>query len=159
MVQDVNELADTIREAFRIANTGRKGPVLIDITKDVTAAVTEFENKAKIEIVDDTVVDMEQLKVIANVINNAEKPVVMFGGGVVSSNASEEALQLAYQEYNNAKGEAKAVAEEATEEVVEETTEEEVTETIVEDTVEDTPEAVSDPAYRNSWYFLMHHAP
>ena len=94
MVQDVNELADTIREAFRIANTGRKGPVLIDITKDVTAAVTEFENKAKIEIVDDTVVDMEQLKVIANVINNAEKPVVMFGGGVVSSNASEEALQL-----------------------------------------------------------------
>ena len=42
MVQDINELADTIREAFRIANTGRKGPVLIDITKDVTAAVTEF---------------------------------------------------------------------------------------------------------------------
>ena len=94
MVQDVNELADTIREAFRIANTGRKGPVLIDITKDVTAAVTEFENKPKIEIEDDTVVDMEQLKVIADVINNAKKPVVMFGGGVVSSNASEEALQL-----------------------------------------------------------------
>ena len=94
MVQDVNELADTIREAFRIANTGRKGPVLIDITKDVTAAVTEFENKPKIEIADDTVVDMDELKKIADVINNAKKPVVMFGGGVVSSNASEEALQL-----------------------------------------------------------------
>jgi acetolactate synthase-1/2/3 large subunit len=94
MVQDVNELADTIREAFRIANTGRKGPVLIDITKDVTAAVTEFENKPKIEITDDTVVDMDEIKKIADVINNAKKPVVMFGGGVVSSNASEEALHL-----------------------------------------------------------------
>ncbi len=94
MVQDVNELADTIREAFRIANTGRKGPVLIDITKDVTAAVTEFEKKEKVVIKDDTVVDMEQLKVIADIINNAKKPVVMFGGGVVSSNASELALEL-----------------------------------------------------------------
>lgn len=94
MVQDVNELADTIREAFRIANTGRKGPVLIDITKDVTAAVTEFERKEKIVIKDDTVVDVEQLKMIADIINNAKKPVVMFGGGVVSSNASDVALQL-----------------------------------------------------------------
>ena len=94
MVQDVTELADTIREAFRIANTGRKGPVLIDITKDVTAAVTDFENKPKIEIVDDTVVDMDELKKIAAVINKAKKPMVMFGGGVVSSNAAEEALEL-----------------------------------------------------------------
>ncbi len=94
MVQDVNELADTIREAFRIANTGRKGPVLIDITKDVTAAVTEFENKPKVEIEDETVVDMDELKMIADIINNAKKPVVMFGGGVVSSDASEEALNL-----------------------------------------------------------------
>ena len=94
MVQDVTELADTIREAFRIANTGRKGPVLIDITKDVTAAVTDFERKEKIEVVDDTVVNMDELKKIAEVINNAKKPVVMFGGGVVSSNASELALEL-----------------------------------------------------------------
>ncbi len=94
MVQDVNELADTIREAFRIANTGRKGPVLIDITKDVTAAVTEFENKPKIEIEDDTVINNDELKKVAEVINKAKKPVVMFGGGVVSSNASELALEL-----------------------------------------------------------------
>ena len=94
MVQDVNELADTIREAFRIANTGRKGPVLIDITKDVTAAVTDFETKEKIVIKDDTVVDMDEIKKIADIINNAKKPVVMFGGGVVSSNASDVALQL-----------------------------------------------------------------
>ena len=94
MVQDVTELADTIREAFRIANTGRKGPVLIDITKDVTAAVTDFERKEKIEIKDDTVINEEELKIVADVINKAKKPVVMFGGGVVSSNASDLALEL-----------------------------------------------------------------
>ncbi|MBR5191642.1 MAG: acetolactate synthase large subunit, partial [Clostridia bacterium] len=94
MVQDVNELADTIREAFRIANTGRKGPVLIDITKDVTAAVTDFENKPKVEIKDDTVINVDELKKVADIINKAKNPVVMFGGGVVSSNASELALEL-----------------------------------------------------------------
>ncbi len=94
MVQNVNELADTIREAFRIANTGRKGPVLIDITKDVTAAVTEFERKEKVAIKDDTVIDMDELNKVADIINNAKKPVVMFGGGVVSSNASDLALEL-----------------------------------------------------------------
>ncbi len=94
MVQDVEELADTIREAFRIANTGRKGPVLIDITKDVTGAVTEFENKSKVEIKDDTVIDEAELATVAKLINNAKKPVIQFGGGVVSSGASEVALQL-----------------------------------------------------------------
>ena len=72
MIHDVNELADTIREAFRIANTGRKGPVLIDITKDVTAAVTEFERKEKIVIKDETVaaaIDEE----VENIINTAYK--------------------------------------------------------------------------------------
>ena len=43
MVQDISELADILREAFRIANSGRKGPVLVDIPKDVTAAITDFE--------------------------------------------------------------------------------------------------------------------
>ena len=94
MVQDVTELADTIREAFRIANTGRKGPVLIDITKDVTAAVTDFERKEKVAVKDDTVIDMDEIQKVADIINNAKKPVVMFGGGVVSSNASDLALEL-----------------------------------------------------------------
>ena len=94
MVQNVDELADTIREAFRIANTGRKGPVLIDIPKDVTAAVTEFTNKEKVAIKDDTVIDETELKTVAKHINEAKKPVIQFGGGVVSSNASELALEL-----------------------------------------------------------------
>lgn len=94
MVQDVTELADTIREAFRIANSGRKGPVLIDVTKDVTAAVTEFEKKEKIVIKDETAINIDELKEVASIINKAKKPVVMFGGGVVSSNASDFALQF-----------------------------------------------------------------
>ena len=94
MVQNVDELADTIREAFRIANTGRKGPVLIDIPKDVTAAVTEFTNKEKVAIKDDTVIDETELKTVAKLINEAKKPVIQFGGGFVSSNASELALEL-----------------------------------------------------------------
>ncbi len=94
MVQNVEELADTIRDAFRIANTGRKGPVLIDITKDVTAAVTEFEPKEKVVVKDDTVINIKELERVAEIINNAQKPVIMFGGGVVSSNASELALEL-----------------------------------------------------------------
>ncbi len=94
MVQDVEELADTIREAFRIANTGRKGPVLIDITKDVTGAVTEFESKPKVQVQDDTVIDMAEVNTVAEIINNAQRPVIQFGGGVVSSGASEVALKL-----------------------------------------------------------------
>lgn len=89
MVQDVEELADTIREAFRIANTGRKGPVLIDITKDVTAAVTEFEAKKPNPIIENTFVDEDEVKKVAEIINNAKRPVIEIGGGVISSNASE----------------------------------------------------------------------
>lgn len=94
MVQNVAELADTIREAFRIANSGRKGPVLIDIPKNILSSVTEFERKDKVVIKDDTVIDMDELKAVAKIINNAKRPVIQFGGGVVSSNASELALKL-----------------------------------------------------------------
>lgn len=94
MVQDVNELADTVREAFRIANSGRKGPVLIDITKDVTAAVTDFENNNVVEIKDETVINESDIREVAQIINNAKKPVIQFGGGVVSSNASEIAVEF-----------------------------------------------------------------
>lgn len=94
MVQNVDELADTIREAFRIANSGRKGPVLIDIPKNILSSVTEFEKKDKVVIKDDTVIDMAELETVAKLINNAKRPVIQFGGGVVSSNASELALKL-----------------------------------------------------------------
>ena len=76
VVRHVEELADVLRDAFRIANTGRPGPVLVDIPKDVTAAVCEFQNKPKIEI--DQSFDLREtdLRRIADVINKAERPVI-----------------------------------------------------------------------------------
>ena len=87
VVRNVEELADIVREAFRIANTGRKGPVLIDIPKDVTAAVCEFEPGRKITVIHDEFRDDEAIKKAADMINSAKRPVIMFGGGVVASEA------------------------------------------------------------------------
>ena len=56
-VSDIKELAPTLREAFKIANSGRKGPVLVDIPKDVTAAITEYEKAAPEVIIDNTVIN------------------------------------------------------------------------------------------------------
>ncbi len=95
IVMDVNELADTIRKAFSIAESGRKGPVLIDIPKDVTAAKAEYEAKAPVkpEPVTDTIDDAAIARV-AELIKNSKKPYVFCGGGVVSSGASEELREL-----------------------------------------------------------------
>lgn len=89
MVQDISELAPILREAFKIANSGRKGPVLVDIPKDITAAVTEFEAVKPEPIADTTVLDADKLKAVAKLINAAKRPVLELGGGVVSSEATE----------------------------------------------------------------------
>lgn len=89
MVQDISELAPILREAFKIANSGRKGPVLVDIPKDITAAVTEFEAVKPEPIADATVLDADKLKAVAKLINAAKRPVLELGGGVVSSEATE----------------------------------------------------------------------
>lgn len=94
VVRDVQELAEILREAFRIANTGRPGPVLVDIPKDVTAAVCEFTN-APIASTQQTYDITEQtITEIASLINNAERPAIYFGGGVQTSGASEALLTL-----------------------------------------------------------------
>lgn len=96
VVKDINELADTIRLAFKIAKSGRPGPVLIDIPKDIQLAVCEFEAKAApivpypLYLADD-----EQLKKAAELINECKRPYIYFGGGVISGKASEEILALA----------------------------------------------------------------
>lgn len=90
IVKDVNKLADTIRRAFRIARTGRPGPVLVDIPKDVTAAKTAYE-AVKIEPVlpiTDTITE-EALKDAIAMIRRSKKPYVFVGGGAVISDASE----------------------------------------------------------------------
>ncbi len=94
LVTKVEDLADVIREAFRIANTGRKGPVLIDIPKDVTAAKCEFTPKEPIRLIERYEKDLESLRRIANLINKAQKPLIYFGGGVASSEAQAELAAL-----------------------------------------------------------------
>ncbi len=93
IVKNVEELADTIREAFFIANDGRKGPVLIDIPKDITAAKCEFENavpRAHIYSVDD-----REIEAAAELISASERPFIYAGGGAVSSEARDELAEFA----------------------------------------------------------------
>ncbi len=97
VVRRVEELADTLRDAFRIAQTGRPGPVLVDIPKDVTANVCEFENRAPLDT--SCTYDMTEadLRRIADAINKAERPVIYFGGGVTISDAGEQLAALMHK--------------------------------------------------------------
>ena len=84
-VRRVEDLADTMRAAFRIAQSGRKGPVLVDIPKDITAAYCEFIPKAPELIRTVTRYNEEDVKKAAQMINESERPIVYFGGGVRSA--------------------------------------------------------------------------
>ncbi|MDE7113483.1 MAG: acetolactate synthase large subunit, partial [Acetatifactor sp.] len=95
IVKNVERLADTIRKAFEIARSGRPGPVLVDITKDVTAAMCEFtpvEIKMPERKTSYTEADMEQ---VLQYIQEAEKPYIYLGGGAVISEASAEVAEFA----------------------------------------------------------------
>ena len=92
VVRRVEDLADILREAFEIAASGRPGPVLVDIPKDVTAAVTDYKPmKPKAHEHTQKEYDLSE---IAKVINSAKKPVVFIGGGVRISKAENEVLEL-----------------------------------------------------------------
>lgn len=98
LVDDVKDLPRIIKEAFHIANTGRKGPVLIDIPKDVSAAVDEFIYPATIELEGydaHPAVPQEQVNRLLEAIEAAEKPLILAGGGSVYADASEELLAFA----------------------------------------------------------------
>lgn len=94
-VRSVEELADTLRQAFEIANEGRPGPVLVDIPKDVTINKTNFENKAPKRAEDDR--RLKHLEKVADLINASKFPVVYFGGGVRISGAEEELYELLHK--------------------------------------------------------------
>ena len=94
IVHHVEDLADILREAFKIANTGRKGPVLVDIPKDITAAKCEFTNKPPIIDHPSYSIDNDILNNISDEINNAKRPVLLFGGGIISSESSQELTEL-----------------------------------------------------------------
>lgn len=88
IVKDITVLADTIRRAFQIAKMGRPGPVLVDITKDVTGATCEYEAKIPEEVSNSTKGITEQaLETAVQMINEAKKPMIFVGGGAVISQA------------------------------------------------------------------------
>lgn len=93
-VNKVEDLAHAVREAFRIAETGRKGPVLVDVTKDVSAALCEFEPREERKKVEMPKADMEEVEKIASYINQAKRPVIYCGGGVPASDAVQELQAL-----------------------------------------------------------------
>ena len=96
IVKDVNDLADSIRRAFDIARSGRPGPVLVDIPKDVTAKKAEYTAKQVIMPDKFSVgITDEDLKKAADIINKSEKPFIFTGGGTIISEASAELKELA----------------------------------------------------------------
>ena len=98
LVKDINDLAKTVREAFHIASTGRPGPVLIDLPKDVTAGKTDFIWPQHIQIRSYNPTyegNKWMIKQAAHEIARAKKPVIMAGGGVILSGASKELKELA----------------------------------------------------------------
>ena len=91
IVKEVDQLADVIRRAFVLAQSGRPGPVVVDITKSATAAKTEYTYKKPEPIVPSAdSIDEEAVEKAATMIAHAKRPFVFVGGGVVLSNASEE---------------------------------------------------------------------
>ncbi len=94
IVKDVKDLAETIRRAFYIANSGRKGPVLIDILKNVQVAECDYE-PAKPYPLKEFDINMSAVEATAEVINSAKRPLIIAGGGVISAGASEYLKEFA----------------------------------------------------------------
>ena len=98
LIKDVNELPIVIKEAFHIASTGRPGPVLIDIPKDVTTAMIDFKYPDKLELPGYKPTykgHPKQVKQAAKAIMDSKRPVIYAGGGIIASNASDELVGLA----------------------------------------------------------------
>lgn len=96
IVKDVKELADTLRMAFKIAKSGRPGPVLVDIPKDVQTALCEYTPESQPVIPYPlSMASQDKLQKAAEIISNSKRPYIYFGGGIISGKASEEIIALA----------------------------------------------------------------
>lgn len=95
IVKDIEKLAETVRQAFFIAQEGRPGPVLIDITKDVTAAVTDYQPKKPHDIqrISNTITETAVSEAV-ELIYKSKKPVIYAGGGIVTSEAAESLMEF-----------------------------------------------------------------
>ena len=94
-VGSVDELADTIREAFRLAKSGRPGPVLVDVPKDIQIAKCEYTEKEPVSTDSAEPAKEIRIKGAAECINGASRPFIYFGGGLISADAQDEMLELA----------------------------------------------------------------
>ncbi len=94
-VGEVENLADTIREAFVLAKSGRPGPVLIDVPKDVQIATCEYEPKLPAEKERSHAAKDIRIEEAAKLINSSKRPFIYFGGGLITADAQEEMLALA----------------------------------------------------------------
>lgn len=95
MVKDVKELAPTLRRAFEIAQSGRKGPVLVDIPKDITANECEYEPQLKVEPVNNKKPKQSCFDRAVKLISGAKKPVIYVGGGAILSDVGEDLISFA----------------------------------------------------------------
>ena len=94
-VSDINELADTIREAFMIAKSGRPGPVLIDIPKDVQIALCDFESKGVVPFAEQKKASDEEIDKAVELINKSKRPYIYIGGGAAGAGMTEDIKALA----------------------------------------------------------------
>ena len=94
IVRDVNKLADTIREAFKIAKSGRPGPVLVDIPKNIQRELAEYTAQAVEEPYPKLIAANDELNAAAKLIAEAQKPFIYMGGGIISTDAGEEIMSL-----------------------------------------------------------------
>ena len=98
LVKDVNDLAETIKKAFYVATTGRPGPVVVDLPKDITADKTEFSYPDKVHLRSYNPVHVGhtgQIKRAVKLMQTAKRPILYTGGGVILGNASESLTELA----------------------------------------------------------------
>lgn len=94
-VGSIDKLADTIREAFKLAKSGRPGPVLIDVPKDIQMAMYEYEPLPPVEADASEPAKEIRIQEAAECINASQRPYIYFGGGMITSGAQEEMLELA----------------------------------------------------------------
>ncbi len=94
IVKDVRDLADTVREAFRIAKSGRPGPVLVDIPKDVQVNTAEYIKKPPVQPDAKKAPDAAQIERAVQMIAAAKRPYIYFGGGVITCDAGDEIMAL-----------------------------------------------------------------
>ena len=95
MVKDINELADTIREAFKIAVSGRPGPVLVDVPKNIQQQTATFTPKPRVQKSVGTLKIGERTEKAAHILSQAKRPLLFSGGGVISSGAEQKVVALA----------------------------------------------------------------